>query len=181
MHLDFCTLYSLLRTDSMCAFLRDGCFVHCTVGMAARRSVAACGETCGWRAMVRAARRAALCATDFAAAAKGVRRYCAVPHKALPRTRAQHTGQHKVLRRKPARPPLQSWRAWFLHKCVSSTSFDLIFNVAKTAAQALLPPAAPPSAAACTKRLRKKNAAKQRYGALKSRNNKLIHKMIQDF
>ena len=43
-----------------------------------------------------AARRAALCATDFAAAAKGVRRYCAVPHKALPRTRAQHTGQHKV-------------------------------------------------------------------------------------
>ena len=57
MHLDFCTLYSLLRTDSMCAFLRDGCFVHCTVGMAARRPVAACGETCGWRAMVRATRR----------------------------------------------------------------------------------------------------------------------------
>ena len=75
----------------MCAFLRDGCFVHCTVGMAARRPAAACGETCGWRAMVRAARRAELCATDFAAAAKGVRRYCAVPHKALPRTRAQHT------------------------------------------------------------------------------------------
>ena len=66
MHLDFCTLYSLLRTDSMCAFLRDGCFVHCTVGMAARRPTAACGETCGWRAMVRAARRAALCVTGSA-------------------------------------------------------------------------------------------------------------------
>ena len=41
----------------MCAFLRDGCFVHCTVGMAARRPAAACGETCGWRVMVRAAWR----------------------------------------------------------------------------------------------------------------------------
>jgi hypothetical protein len=37
--------------------------VHCTVGMAARRSAALCGETCGWRATdyktVRAALRAA--------------------------------------------------------------------------------------------------------------------------
>ena len=71
MHLDFCTLYSLLRTDSMCAFLRDGCFVHCTVGMAARRPAAACGETCGRSAMVRTARCAALCATGFATSAKG--------------------------------------------------------------------------------------------------------------
>ena len=85
--------------------------MHCTVGMAARRSAAPCGETCGWHAMVRAARRAtdyktvraalraAVCACgagQHAAAAKGVRRYCAAPHKALPRTRAQYTGQHKV-------------------------------------------------------------------------------------